>query len=206
MNEQDKARMVMRKTLASFENVIFSDSVIDGLIARMKTYDAKNPLSLAHVIARNWAMSQKRRVDAAEKDARHKMIKDMEDEQAARLESHVQAEWLRVRQIVLPKIIPSRASAFLYFEHICFKNVSDKQIAHQFPGTTSAQRYQWLARVRKTVLPHCTDDALKSRIQSRMRTKEDSSEASLPNTCSAIYPRRDRVIVLSQMDSKRRQP
>lgn len=146
------------RSVLTHMDVVFTDDVVAALAERVKRYpDIRRPLNLAHVIARNWALGQKRKVASRAKRAAAQTVKAAEAE-IARVRR--EAALLEFESIV-PRFIDARPympNALLYMRMICIEDKKDAECAHLFPGTTRDQRYQWLRRARDLVLPHVSPE------------------------------------------------
>lgn len=151
----------------------FSDEVVEMLVLRAKRYqDIRSEIDLAHVIARNWAIGQRRKITNAIKRAEQDRVKQAAfDLERALFEKAVSdfdqlVPTLKSRRTCMPQ-------ALRYMRFACIEGKSDPECAEYFPGTTRDQRYQWLKRARDLVLPHASPE-LKSVLWQNLGTKRKS--------------------------------
>lgn len=154
--------------------VMFSDADVVELVARVDRYtDVGSPMSLVHVIARNWAIDQKRREEREVSREQQEKIKQAEAEEkrkrflAAVAEYDLLIETLTSNRPCMPK-------ALRYMRLTCFFDATDPECAPYFPESTRDQRYQWLKRARDFVLPHASLD-LKAVLWQRIGTKRKAA-------------------------------
>ena len=144
------------KTVLISMGVEFTDDVVDALVARLDRYEnIESRVSLAHVIARNWAIDQKRHVECAIARAKQDQI----DQAVAELKR------IRFEKAVVEfdRLVPTLKSrricmqnALRYMRLTCIEGKSDPECEPFFPGTKRDQRYQWLKRARDLVLPQAS--------------------------------------------------
>lgn len=157
-------REQIKRVLKSF-SVDFTDDVVEMLMLRVGRYEnVRSPQNLAHVIASNWAMSQKRNIAAAINKVKDDQMKAAKAEVAR---AHAEDEHARFQKAVndfdqLVPVMQSRTprmpQALQYMRLVCFEHKSDAECADLFPGTTRDQRYQWLKRARDLVLPKASPE------------------------------------------------
>lgn len=151
----------------------FSDEVVEMLVSRAKRYqDIRSEIDLAHVIARNWAIGQRRKIAYVIKCTQQKQIEQAEAElkrvcfEKAVSDFDQLVPTLKSRRTCMPQ-------ALRYMRLVCLEGKSDPECAPYFPGTTSDQRYQWLKRARDLVLPHASPE-LKSVLWQNLGSKRKS--------------------------------
>ena len=155
-------------------NVVFTDAVVDALVARLDRYEnIESRASLAHVIARNWASDQKRRIAVAiARTAQEQIDQATAELERTRFEKAV-ADFDRLVPTLSVKT-QAMQNGLRYMRLSCIDGMSDPECAPFFPGTKRDQRYQWLKRARDLVLPQASAE-LKDLLWQRIGTKREAT-------------------------------
>jgi len=149
----------IRKTLASFGHTDCPE-VVDELTLRVATAECKSPTGYAYIVARNWAVDQKRLVAIEE---RHQLrqaeeaAKQAEVERLAEVFSAAQKQFwptaiaaiadMKIRSTLLEKQL---LMVWLHF----FERLSDSDLVKLFPESKRDTRDQWRRRGKVFLLPH----------------------------------------------------
>jgi hypothetical protein len=163
-------RQEIERVLRSF-GVPFSDQDVEGIESRYQSYRYVFTIrALPHIIARNWAIDQLRKIERDTSRSKQLQIKQAADElDRARFERA-----LRDFDALVPTLKSLRQCmplALQYMRLTCLEGKKDKECVKSFPGSTRDQRYQWLKRARDLVLPHASED-LVFFLEKRMKKKE----------------------------------
>ncbi len=151
--------------LARYSDCVFDEADVAELEAKVEA--AATPtdkLGYAHVVGRNWAISQHRRrqgVLGAQADRTAKLLKEERRRQeeaefeAARVEFWPTAT--RVIESTLPRYREGQVRQMTVVWLTVFEQQTTRQISTGFPGVSEASLWQWCRRGRKCLLRIATD-------------------------------------------------
>lgn len=150
------------KTLGGFA-VKFDGETVDMLTKRVQDATLKkqpgktfNPTGLAFTVARNWAISEQRRIAAeSRRQAAALLAEDLARKEQALYERCLE-EFDRISFELLPKLRSSQPRQLQLVRLIAFGNLTQEQCAAAFPDTSREQRFKWKTRGYKLVLRHAS--------------------------------------------------
>jgi len=151
---------MIERTLGSFAGLVWDDDVVSVLAAKVEGTHPDNPVACAYVVARNWALDQRRRLQSSNRlQVKAWALKQKELEEAQK-HARIKTEWTQLcEQLrVSMKKGPLREFGLVYAECICIDRMIDPDCATLFPGTSRDQRYQWLKRIRDMVIPLASEE------------------------------------------------
>lgn len=159
------------QTLLSF-GVTFDASVVEGLVTRVEKDHPKKPRAFAYVVARNWAIDQRRH---AEHRANIERRQAAEAVAAATERTNLEAAraeyWLAVdsfRRSQGGQFVRVRANGqFLLLWMVALLGSSEEEVAASFPDVAGTTRWKWLQRARDALRPIASENLM--RILSRKR-------------------------------------
>ncbi len=144
-------------------SVAFDKDVVDSLEKRVQNASLgegkrSNPEGLAFIVARNWAISEVRRIASGARRQAKELIAQDEARKENELYERCLKEFDRIYFQLLPKLRQSQPQQLCIVRLICFDGLAGEKLEKALPDTSREQRYKWKARGYKLILTHASEE------------------------------------------------